>query len=66
MRIKVITPLGTFVSVEQHLTNDQRHALNEALTTKLKDLTNFNCETENGPTYFGPDVIRNSVFVLLD
>jgi hypothetical protein len=66
MKIRAITPMGTFVSVEQHLTDLQRHELTQMLTTKLKDLKYFNCDTEDGPVYFGSDVIQNSVFVLLD
>jgi hypothetical protein len=64
MKIKAITPLGVFVSVDLHL--NQRKELTQVLTTKLKDLEYFNFDTEDGPVFFGSDVIQNSVFVLLD
>jgi hypothetical protein len=64
MKIKAITPLGVFVSVDLHPTD--LHPLNQMLTTKLKDLEYFNFDTEDGPVFFGSDVIQNSVFVLLD
>jgi hypothetical protein len=66
MKIRAITPMGTFVSVELHLKDPQRKELTEMLTTKLKDLEYFNFDTEDGPVFFGSDVIQNSVFVLLD
>jgi hypothetical protein len=64
MKIKAITPMGVFVSVDLHL--NQRKELTQMLTTKLKDLEYFNFDTEDGPVFFGSDVIQNSVFVLLD
>jgi hypothetical protein len=64
MKIRAITPLGVFVSVDLHL--NQRKELTQILTTKLKDLEYFNFDTEDGPVFFGSDVIQNSVFVLLD
>jgi hypothetical protein len=66
MKIKAITPMGTFLSMELHLTDIQRHRLEETFTTKMKDLKFFNFVTDEGPTYLGTDVIQNSVFVLLD
>ena len=65
MKIKALTPMGTFLSMELHLTDIQRHGLEETLTTKMKDIKFFNFVTDEGPTYLGTDVIRNSVFVLL-
>jgi hypothetical protein len=64
MKIRAITPMGVFVSVDLHL--NQRKELTQMLTTKLKDLEYFNFDTEDGPVFFGSDVIQNSVFVLLD
>jgi len=64
MKIRAITPMGVFVYVDLHL--NQRKELTQMLTTKLKDLEYFNFETEDGPVFFGSDVIQNSVFVLLD
>jgi hypothetical protein len=64
MKIRAITPMGVFVSVDLHLS--QRKELTQMLTTKLKDLEYFNLDTEDGPVFFGSDVIQNSVFVLLD
>ena len=66
MKIKAITPLGTFVSVEQPFTESQRKRLNEILTTNMEDLKFYTCVTKEGPVYFGLNVIQNSVFVLLD
>jgi len=66
MKIKAITPLGTFVSVEQPFTDSQRKRLDEILTTNMEDLKFYTCVTEEGPVYFGLNVIQNSVFVLLD
>jgi len=56
--------MGVFVYVDLHL--NQRKELTQMLTTKLKDLEYFNFDTEDGPVFFGSDVIQNSVFVLLD
>jgi hypothetical protein len=64
MKIRAITPMGVFVSVDLHL--NQRKELTQMLTTKLKDLEYFNFDTEDGSVFFGSDVIQNSVFVLLD
>jgi hypothetical protein len=66
MKIKAITPLGTLVSVDQPLTESERKALEEMLTTNMGDLKSFTCVTEEGPVYFGPNVIQNSVFIVLD
>ena len=66
MKIKAITPLGTFISVEQPFTDSERQRLNQMLSTNIDDLEYYNCVTEEGPVYFGPEVIRNSVFVILD
>ena len=66
MKIKAITPIGTFVSVEKPLTESERKALEEMLTTNLENLNSFTCVTEEGPVYFGLNVIQNSVFVPLD
>jgi len=66
MKIKAITPLGTFVSVEQSPSESQRGALEEMLTTNLENLNSFTCVTEEGSVYFGPNVIQNSVFIVLD
>ena len=66
MKIKAITPLGTFISVEQPFTKSDRQRLDQMLTTNIDDIKYFSCVTEEGPVYFGPEVIRNSVFVILD
>jgi len=66
MKIKAITPLGTFVSVEQPLTESEKEALEEMLTTNLENLNSLTCVTEEGSLYFGPNVIQNSVFIVLD
>jgi hypothetical protein len=65
MKIKAITPLGTFVSVELLPTGPQRKDLHESLTTKIESIEYLNLETEEGLVYFGTDVIRNSVIVVL-
>jgi hypothetical protein len=66
MKIKAITPLGTFVSVEQPFSESERKTLEEMLTTNLEDLKYYSCVTEGGSVYFGPNVIQNSVFIVLD
>jgi hypothetical protein len=66
MKIKAITPLGTFVSVEQPFSESVRKTLEEMLTTNLEDLKSYSCVTEEGSLYFGPNVIQNSVFIVLD
>ena len=66
MKIKAITPLGTFVSVDQPLSESERNALEEMLTTNLEDLKYYSCVTEEGSVSFGPNVIQNSVFIVLD
>jgi hypothetical protein len=66
MKIKAITPLGTFISVEQPFTDSERQRLNQMLTTNMEDLKYYTCVTKDGPVYFGLNVIQNSVFVLLD
>ena len=66
MKIKAITPLGTFISVEQPFTDSERERLHQMLTTNMEDLKYYTCVTKEGPVYFGPEVIRNSVFDILD
>lgn len=66
MKIKAITPLGTFVSVEQSLTGPQMQNLREMLTERLGSLTYYACVTEEGPVYLGPNVVKDSIFVILN
>jgi len=66
MKIKAITPLGTFVSVEEPFSEPEKKTLEQMLTTNLEDLKYYSCVTEEGSVYFGPNVIQNSVFIVLD
>lgn len=66
MKIKAITPLGTFISKEMTLTDPERQKLEEMLTDGMKNLSYYTCETSEGSAHFGSEVIRNSVFVILD
>lgn len=63
MRIKTITPVGTFISVE---VPDEQKSPTEACLARIKEMDSFQMETEEGEIFFAKGVIQNSVFVLMD
>lgn len=63
MRIKAITPVGTFLGVE---VPDEQKGLTEAFLGRINELNSFQVETEEGEIFLAKGVIQNSVFVLMD